>query len=325
VAFSDPEIDLLREILEEDPDADVLLPLAEELVRRLRWAEAEQVLVDGVARLGADDARRTQAHALLARASLETGRYDVASAALRQLEIDPRTQPELARVELLVLERSGETAAAAAKAERFLAIDPHDVVVTSLVERMSAPTEPPSGRARDPFLTSERAEGYARIGRPDRAVRVYRRILRNTPEASRAAAIELRIRQLGAEARDPGGDDLSEDLTDPGLVSEEPEALGERPRLGVPSPSIHDPAADRLAPYEDAPTPVAPSTERAVPTSNAPPASNPPPVSPAQAGALSEEDEETDVAPLPSATPVPPGAESPHARDRRKRRSLLRR
>ena len=61
----------------------------------------------------------------------------------------------------------------------------------------------------DPLLTVERAEEYVRVGRIDRAVRVYRRLIFHAPENERYAR---RLAQLeGYEFAEP--DDLSEELT----------------------------------------------------------------------------------------------------------------
>lgn len=221
MALTDPELDLLREMLEEDPADDVFLQVGEELVRRARWPEAEEVLSRGLAVRPDPDG-----FALLARAALETGRYDLALSAIERVDRSPAEAPENARVEILILERGGRLDEARRLAGVFLAADPSDVVIQSVLERLAAPPPDPNRRAADPFYTVERAERYAAVGRPDRAIRAYRRILLAHPGDP---SIELRLRQLGHE-ESGAADDLSEELTDPGLVPPEP--------LDMPGPTL---------------------------------------------------------------------------------------
>lgn len=290
MALTDPELDLLREMLEDDPSDDAFLQVGEELVRRFRWAEAEEVLARGLAH-----APDSGGFALLARAALETGRFDLAGSALERIDCDPARSPENARVRILVLERSGRTGDARREALRFLELDRSDVVVSAVVERLDAPPPPSSGRGKDPFYTVERAERYVKIGRPDRAIRVYRRIARGRPGDP---AYAMRLAQLSAQPLD-APDDLSEDLTDPGLVPE------------APDPPEASPAA---------PEPIA----MPAPRLSGPPASNPDEedtdltLQP-QVRALPEvdPDDETTSGPIP--------IENLKARQRRRRRSLIRR
>lgn len=214
--LTDPELDLLLEMLEEAPADEAFLQVGEELVRRGRWDEAESVLSGGLAQRP-----QPRGFALLARASLETGRFDMAFSALERVDRDPETAPESARVEILALERAGRLDEARDRANAFLAVEPGDVVVQSALERIDSPLPAEQQRAHDPFCNVARAERYAAIGRPDRAVRAYRRILLANPGDARIAQ---RIRQL-THAPVDAGDDLSEDLTDPGLVPAEPSSF----------------------------------------------------------------------------------------------------
>lgn len=214
--LTDPELDLLVEMLGEDPGADVFLEVGAELVRRARWAEAESVLSQGLSRRVGEEV--SAGWPLLARACLETGKLLEAVTALARSDRDPRRSPETARVEILVLERSGKVAEARAAADRFLEAEPNDVVVAAVVERLAAPPPDPARRGADPMYTARRAEDYARVGRPDRATRTYRRILMAHPGD---AGIQARLHELGHEATHRP-DDLSEELTDPGLVPPEP-------------------------------------------------------------------------------------------------------
>ncbi|MCA9493081.1 MAG: hypothetical protein KC621_24290 [Myxococcales bacterium] len=244
--LTDPELDLLREMLDEDPAADALIQVSEDLLRRSRWPEAVEVLTRGVAALQSDADRadeRVRAFELLARGALETGQYDLALAAIEQIQVDPATQAENARVQILVLERSGRIDDASARVDAFLAVDPDDVIVTAARERLDAPPPSPRARAADPFYTVERAERYALIGRSDRAIRAYHRILLAGTDA--APSILMRLRQLQSGVLDEG-DDLSEELTDPGLVPEQPlpgevdvpPIFPDRVALTMPEPSL---------------------------------------------------------------------------------------
>jgi tetratricopeptide (TPR) repeat protein len=338
VALTDPELDLLREMLVDAPADDVFLQVGEELVRRLRWAEAEQVLTDGLAHLPADDPNRAHGFSLLARASLETGRYDLTASALREVERDPLRNTENARIELLWLERSGQAGAAEERARAFLAADPNDVVAQAVLERMSAPPPSPKARAADPFYTVARAERYVEIGRADRAIRVYRRILlaaHQDPEL--AARLDQRLRQVAADVSG-AVDDLSEDLTDPGLVPELPDPTQDDfvpqllPKLSVPAPQVSAPSATAavaipVAERAPAPEPELPSSEL-----GGADLEDDEPTQTTEESPFSPDDEITDLQVANPArgssstapTVVPESAQA-HARERRKGRSPLRR
>ena len=327
LALTDPELDLLREMLVDSPAEEVFLEVGEELVRRLRWAEAEQVLSEGLAQFPADDPRRRAGFALLARASLETGRYDLTETALREIDTDAGRHFENARIELLWLERSGQLDSARERARSLLDVDATDLVAQAVLERLDMPAPSPRSRAKDPFYTVARAEQYVAHGRPDRAIRVYRRIqLALASAPAEAARVEQRLRQLAGDASG-AFDDLSEELTDPGLVPELPDldsgdvlpALV--PRLIVPVPQIADPVASTEPEGGDdggLPDALEDLEEEAQTT---------------EESLFDEEDTEIKSAPLDprsgrtmstAPTAVPTSSES-HARDRRKRRSLLRR
>jgi tetratricopeptide (TPR) repeat protein len=335
VALTDPELDLLREMLVDSPSEDVFLEVGEELVRRLRWAEAEQVLVGGLADVPEGDPRRSTAMALLARAALETGRYDLCTSALSEIDTDPTRAPEHARVQLLCLERSGRLPDARALAERFLALDPGDVVAQAVLDRLDLP--PPTARTRgaDPFYTVDRAERYVDIGRPDRAVRVLRRILAHVMAhdpvagADTVARLEQRIRQLAADVHG-GMDDLSEELTDPGLLPEAPEPDQADvypqlvPRIVVPAPQVAVPLQPAGAPDGD-------GVRDGVPDVASELADYDDDQLHTTEETLAADDEITDLqvarggnTPSTSPTVVPAAVES-NVRERRKRRSLLRR
>jgi len=231
VALTDPELDLLRELLEDDPTSDLYLQVGEELVRRGQFAEALPVLAKGVSH-----DHDPNGHALLARAALEVGDYDVCVGSLDAVDTDPTTAPDNANVLMLALERRGQLDDARDLANALLTAIPGDVVATAVLERLDAPPPDASGRASDPFVTVERAERYVVVGRVDRAIRVYRRVLFHNPGDK---GIELRLRQLAADESLPAVDDLSEELTDPGLAP---------PEFTMPAPGIKStgsPAVER--------------------------------------------------------------------------------
>jgi len=251
VALTDPELDLLRELLEDDPTSELYVQVGGELVRRGQFAEALPVLARGVAH-----DKDPEGHTLLARAALEVGEYDVCLTSLESIDTDPATAPEAANVKMLAYERKGELALARSIAEALLEVQPDDVVAGSVLERLDAPPPDASGRASDPFVTVERAERYVIVGRTDRAIRMYRRVLFHNPGDR---GIELRLRQLTAGDSMPVNDDLSEELTDPSLAP---------PEFKMPAPGIKGteaPVVDRTGESSGSPrrgTPAKPPGRR---------------------------------------------------------------
>ena len=232
MALSDPELELLRELLEDDPGAEPWLQVGEELLRRGEWQDAEDVLSGG---LGSHpDA--IEAWPLLARASLELGHVGLALVALDNVPFDPENAAEAARVRILALERSGQTEDCRKAVDYFLKRVPNDVVVTSVLERLdgsSTAAEVVPGRVPDPFISMDRADRYIAVGRPDRAARVYRRILFHNPGYSAAASA---LRALGADGLGRHmTEDLSEELLHPASAP---------PTLDMPAPQLSSMVAD---------------------------------------------------------------------------------
>lgn len=247
MALTDPELDLLRELLEDDPTSELYVQVGAELVRRGQFADALPVLARGVAH-----DKDPEGHTLLARAALEVGEYDVCLSSLEAIDSDPTTAPDAANVKMLAYERKGELALARSIAEALLEVQPDDVVAGSVLERLDAPPPDATGRASDPFVTVERAERYVIVGRTDRAIRIYRRVLFHNPGDR---GIELRLRQLSAGDSMPVSDDLSEELTDPSLAP---------PEFKMPAPGIKStdsPAVERSA-EPSTPTPTKPKGRR---------------------------------------------------------------
>lgn len=252
--LTDPELDLLREMLEDDPTDDVFLQVGEELVRRGDHEGAAAVLRAGLAA----HPEEVDGWRHLTRAALECGAFDEALSAWDQAGEEHRADPDFARLRILVLERAGRIEEARDAVEAFEAqFDGHDVVVEAAKERMEAPPASDRLSAHDPFLTVRLAERYAAIGREDRAIRVYRRILFRHPGD---IAIKARLEQLdrGATQLDDFTD-LSEELADPNLVP----PVFEMPMPGItsasvkpaPSRDLQPPAAMRH-PHADLPTPA---------------------------------------------------------------------
>jgi tetratricopeptide (TPR) repeat protein len=280
VPLTDPELDLLLEMLEDDAAASVYEQVGEELVRRARWAEAAQVLRGGIA-----EAPTERALELLARAALEIAAYDEALECVSTLKPSPARSPELARIEILALERSGRIEQARDRASAFLDHDPRDVVVAAVIERLTAPPPTRAQRAADPFYTVERAERYVELGRTDRAVRVYRRILLANP---RNPSLELRMRQLSLAPADVE-DDLSRELTDPGLVPELPDTEGDRDPpapIDMPNPRLQSPVS------EDGPTDTPSQPRDRFPPTRT---SVPPPPPPRSLGEVLRAEEQDDM------------------------------
>lgn len=213
MALTDPELDLLRDFLQDDPTDEVFLQVGAELVRRQEWVEAEQVLRAG---LEAHPEQR-EGWELLARAAMECGHHDLALTALPRFDTDPAREPANARLEIEILERAGLRGDAAGRVASYLAIHPDDPVVRAVRDRLAGPPVLQRRRGADPFDTPERAERYVAIGRVDRAVRVYRRLLFHHPDDARVVA---RLRELAA-AHTSRLPDLAEELGDPGLAPAE--------------------------------------------------------------------------------------------------------
>ncbi|MCB9678362.1 MAG: hypothetical protein H6737_24885 [Alphaproteobacteria bacterium] len=241
--LTDPELDLLRELLSDDPTDEVFLQVGEELVRRAAWEEAEDVLRRGL-EAHSDE---PDGWALLARAALEIGDFSASLRAWTRSGTKHQGGEEMRRVHVLALERAGRAEEARDFVDAYLASDPGDVVLQAAKERLDAP--PPEGdlSAADPFLTVRRAEQYAAMGRIDRATRIYRRILFRHPGD---IAIRARLLQLdSAEIHDDElTHDLSEELIDPNLVP---------PDLTMPMPAITSASVKPAPPRSDQPSGLA--------------------------------------------------------------------
>lgn len=230
MALTDPELDLLAEILEDDPTADVYLQVGEEWVRRGEWARAIRVLEPGLA----EDSDEREGWGWLARARLEVGAYAEAIEAAETFAVDPAGHPDVARVRLLALERCGRTEACREAVASFLAAHPEDVVAQAVQERLDAPTASTTAALRgpDPFVTLDRIRSYEAIGRPDRALRLARRLLHHNPDSDDA---RLAVQRLAASDQRLMTEDLSEEIAAPQTAP---------PSLDMPKPKLMAMVAD---------------------------------------------------------------------------------
>lgn len=218
-----PELDLLLEVLEEDPTADVFLSVARTLIDGGRPAEGAQVLRRAIEH-GAEDA---DAARLLALTATELGDdASVRLAASRLGEDAMRGEPVLARAWALALDRAGDLTRAGELARVLLERGP-DAELQAILEREQAPPPANHVRARDPRYTVNLAEAYLENGRPDLAIRTYRRILAAQPTDASVHARLLRLHALPRGDR-PWVDDVSEEY----WVRRAP------PPLLMPTPSL---------------------------------------------------------------------------------------
>lgn len=233
MALTDPELDLLAEILEEDPTADVYLQVGEELVRRGEWARAIHILAPGL-EANSDEPR---GWGLLCRSRLEVGDYTGALEAVDQTDADPQAHPDVARVRVLALERSGRTDECRDAVDAFLAVHSSDVVVEAVLERLDnpQPASPSVLRGTDPFVTLARIQSFEAIGRPDRALRLARRLLHHNPNSDQA---RLAVQRLATSDQRQMTEDLSEEISAPEMSP---------PTLDMPAPQLIAMIADEEA------------------------------------------------------------------------------
>jgi tetratricopeptide (TPR) repeat protein len=240
VALTDPELDLLREVLEENPGDGAFLEVGRELVRRASWGDAVAVLTAALDVHG----ENREGWSLLAHAATAGGRFEQALAAFARLGPDLARDPDLARLHVVALEGAGRHVEARAVAESLSGAD-RPTERTRGPRRSGNPAEPARnavGPARsgsaveparspvvlDPLVTRERAEAYVAIGRPDRAIRTFRRLLYRDPTR---ADVKQRLRELLEKPREEGTDDLSDELPPPSIAP---------PLLQMPSPYSDD-------------------------------------------------------------------------------------
>ncbi len=238
MALTDPELDLLLEMLADDPADDAAATVAEEYLRRYRWAAARDILLAAAAA----GATGPVWWPLRARAYLEAGDPAGALAALTEMG-GPGGDARLARVEMLALERTGESALAVQAAERILAERGDDVVANEVLFRANDASPVPALRGADPFDTVFRADALLAAGQVDRALRLLRRLSRHHPDQP---ALIARIR-AAERSTDAWPRDLSEDLTDPADLPPALAPLMPMLDLAMPGGGTVDPALPRHA------------------------------------------------------------------------------
>ncbi len=165
---------------------------------------------------------------MLAKAAVEGGQLEAALAAIEKLGATPDRSPDLVVLQIRALEGSGAYDRARGLAESLVLLHPERGPVEALAKGPKAApvqvvrvAEP---RAADPLITVARAEKYAQIGRVDRAVRTYRRLIYANP---REWALQERLEELLGKPHDPRTEDLSEELPDPSVLP---------PDVRMPSP-----------------------------------------------------------------------------------------
>jgi tetratricopeptide (TPR) repeat protein len=247
VALADPELELLNEILFDDPSDEAHLGVAREYVRRRDWSSALRVL-NAATEAGGNEA---ESWSLLAQSAFHATQYLRALAAIDRFGADVEQSDLLSRIRIEALLCAGRTDRARKFCTTHLARFPTDSAASALMERMRDRTPEMLQRRQgmDPLLTAERAEGYASMGRVDRAVRVYRRLLFHDPSNVR---YDSRLRELqGVDSDSP--DDLSEELAFD-MSAQRP------PRLSMPAPGVATPTPGFSARRQ-----AAPSVSTAVP------------------------------------------------------------
>jgi len=202
-----PELDLLQEVLADDPTADIYLDVAHALLDRGDTRQAAVVLRRAL-EYGVEDLDTAR---LLARTASETGDDRGLRVAANTLgEQAMQSEPALARAYAIALDRAGDLDKAGKLAQRLLTEHGEDEELRGIVARTHATLPDQTTRARDPFFTVQRAEAYLESGRIDLAVRTYRRILAANPSDQAVHARLLRLRAMPRESR-PWVDDLSEE------------------------------------------------------------------------------------------------------------------
>ncbi len=239
--LADPELDLLRELLEEDPGAPEFVDVGSELLRRNQGTSAVATLIAGLER---DPSRDDGWKILFAAAGTGTVAFRRAREALERLRPDHATDDALAGLVPADAPTPKRRPATRRRSSPPVAVGPRRII-------------------SDPMLTQERAEAFVTIGRLDRAIRVYRRLAFHSPKDR---ALERRLRELqgGGSFEDLMEDDLSEELPSPALA----------PHLQMPMPRFGEvDLGERTAPDDG--TGVNPATD--VPVAGRSRAPEPPP------------------------------------------------
>ncbi|MFT7521579.1 MAG: hypothetical protein ACI9MC_003730 [Kiritimatiellia bacterium] len=202
-----PELDLLQEVLSEDPTADIYLDVAAALIEREEWRKASRILKRAI-EAGVHDLKAAR---MLAVSAGQAHDYIGVSLAVKHIGRDVvANDPDLARSWALALDAQGELEQAGQLANHLLDQGGPDEQLSAVIERQLAPPPSPRLCGQDPWFTVNRAEAYLDAGRIDLALRTYRRIHASHPDDSRVHARMLRLSSLPRDSR-PWIDDLSQE------------------------------------------------------------------------------------------------------------------
>lgn len=231
--MTDPELDLLREMLDEDPGADVFVDVGREFCRREQWGKAVSVLQAGLAHNPDDEA----ALGLLAQAGVGAMAWTLALESLERLSPTPDRNPDLVKLEILALSGAGQAERAALLAESLVLLHPAMGPIEALLTRSGVAVakpeqEPPLAPSLDPSLTEDRAEAFVAARKVDRAIRIYRRLAYRNPKSQR---IKARLSMLLGHPHDFDVDDLSEELPAPQSFAVPPSIDMPRPQTSMTS------------------------------------------------------------------------------------------
>lgn len=192
MALTDPELDLLGELVQDDPGASAFLQVGAALLDRERLDEALGVLQRGIAASDDEDDQQ-EARALLVRCAFAAQRDLLVLSTLEQLPT--LTQQGFVRLELLSLARAG-------RVERFLAkatpwLEEHsDEEIEGLARRLARSGQ--EYEAVDPMVNVDLAERHVDAGHLERAVRLYRRLRFQNPDDG---DLQGRLREIEALMR----------------------------------------------------------------------------------------------------------------------------
>lgn len=214
MALTDTDLLRLRRQLDDDPESEVFLDTARELVERRDWALAVQIL----SRALEVHADVREGWALLVRAAVEGGDFQRALEVLARIAPTPEREPTLTRFEIRARVGVGQIERATELAKALVLLHPHLGPVDGLLATPTLRDDSPSRVVPlpDRFISLDRATAYVQAGRPDRALRVLRRLAYHFPDDRHLRA---RLQELVQADPADGLDDLSEELPDPDRIA----------------------------------------------------------------------------------------------------------
>jgi hypothetical protein len=217
MSLTSPELDLLRELLKDDPAHASFAAVGRELMSRGHTREAEAVLRAALAQSSTDDAWQMLTEVLVAN-----------GAPLTALKAAERAGISQGPLYIRALELSGARSNAHKAAVEYLVEHPGDQEVCRMLPRLEAPEPEGWLAADDPFLTVARAQQYGESGHAQRAVRVLRRIQFSHPTHLGLASL-LEAAQARAGTDNPGS------LPEPTAASK---VTDDAPQFIMPAPNI---------------------------------------------------------------------------------------